>query len=156
MTPQPIEKSVTVPVDQDIAFQSFVNNIGDWWPTAYTWSQEKLSYFAIDPKIDGLCSEWGPYGFRCDWGRVAHIEEPSYIAFKWQISARREPVPDPEKASLVEVWFKVYDNKQTKVVLHHHQFSNHGEEALSYRDALDSPQGWDFILDLYKKYCKEY
>lgn len=151
---QPIEKSINVAVDQQKAFEKFVHHIGEWWPSAYTWSQDKLQHFAIDPRTDGLCSEWGPYGFRCDWGRVTGFEPYDKIEFTWQISAGREPVPNPEMASLVEVHFKIYSDSQAKVNLRHHQFANHGDDAGSYRDALDSSQGWDFILDLYKKYCK--
>ncbi len=53
----------------------------------------------------GHCSERGPHGFRCDWGRVVTCEPPGKIAFTWQISPQRVPQPDPAQASLVEVRF---------------------------------------------------
>jgi hypothetical protein len=76
-----------------------------WWPTAYTWSQEHLVEIKIDPKNDGLCTEIGPFGFRCDWGGT-EIKENNKIALKWQISPKRVPEPNPNKASNITVNFK--------------------------------------------------
>lgn len=94
-----ITKRLKIGIPSDIAFKKFVNELNKWWPKKYTWSQDKLEDIWIDGQKDGFCTEIGPYGFRCDWGRVTDLTENKKIMIKWQISPKREPVPNPEKAS---------------------------------------------------------
>lgn len=94
-----IQRTLALGISAKTAFEAFVHDIHAWWPREYTWSQDQLQNIRIEAKADGLCTEIGPYGFRCDWGRVVRIEVPHSLVFKWQISPRREPVPDASKAS---------------------------------------------------------
>ena len=64
-----------------------MNELNEWWPKEYTWSQDKLKEIRINGQKDGLCTEIGPYGFRCDWGRVTELTENEKIKLKWQIRA---------------------------------------------------------------------
>lgn len=109
----------------------------------------------IEEKEDGLCIEIGPYGFRCDWGRVTGLTENKKIELKWQISPRREPIPNPEKASDLIIEFKENKDSSTSVEFEHRNFENHGDGAEDYREMMNGKQGWDYILDCYKKYCEE-
>ncbi|NBB74630.1 MAG: hypothetical protein GVY35_13245 [Bacteroidetes bacterium] len=59
---------------------------------------------------------------------------PARLAFTWQISMNRQPVPDPERASLVEVRF-VAAEEGTQVHLTHRAFGWHGGDGRAYRDA---------------------
>ena len=93
---------------------------------------------------DLACFELGPHGFRCDWGRVTVWEPPHRLVFRWQIGAQREPVPDPQRASEVEVRFA-----DGEVRLEHRGFERHGPDAENYRAALASEQGWPYILGRY-------
>lgn len=86
----------------------------------------------IDGKENRLCTEIGPYGFRCDWGRVIKLIENKKIEIKWQINSKREPVPDPNKASDVKVKF-VSNEDTTTIELEHLNFENHGNGAKDYR-----------------------
>jgi uncharacterized protein YndB with AHSA1/START domain len=145
----PIRRTLTVAAPIDRAFSAFTEELGAWWPREYTWSGEALDTIAIEPREGGRCFERGPHGFECDWGRVLVCERPERLVFTWQISPRREPVPDSERAGEVEVRFAPEGDSGTRVELEHRGFERHGEGSADYRDALDSPQGWDFMLERY-------
>jgi uncharacterized protein YndB with AHSA1/START domain len=142
-----VDVVVAVPVAR--AFDRFTRGLGDWWPREYTWSGEVLETIGMDPRAGGSCFEIGPHGFRCDWGRVLEWEPPSRVLLAWQVSPRREPVPDPRQASAVTVRFSADGPQRTRVVLVHDAFERHGEEGAAYRAAMASPQGWPFILQRY-------
>jgi len=135
-------------------FAKFVNELNEWWPKAYTWSQDQLQEIRIDGQKDGLCTEIGPYGFRCDWGRVTEIIPYKSIGLKWQISPKREPIPDPAKASDIKVSFE-QEGDATKVNFEHYNFELHGDEADNYREMMGSEYGWPYILNCLKTYCEK-
>jgi uncharacterized protein YndB with AHSA1/START domain len=144
--------SVSVPVAPERAFAAFAEELGAWWPPEYTWSQRVLEDIGIEPGEGGMCFERGPYGFRCDWGRVVAWEPPSRLVFTWQISPSRVPDPDPERASSVEVTF-ADDGDGTRVELVHGGFELHGEGAESDASAMASEYGWDMILGRYAEHA---
>lgn len=141
-----LRSEISVPVSPARAFSSFVQEISEWWPSAYTWSGPVLERMVIEGKAGGACYEIGPRGFRCDWGRVRNFDEPDRLLFLWQISARRVPLPDPAQASEVEVSFSLAGTG-TRVLLEHRGFSRHGADGEWYRDAMASDRGWPLILD---------
>lgn len=149
-----VNKRITIPVSPQKAFVVFTHSMNEWWPKEYTWSGEKLKEIRIEPHENGMCTEIGPHGFRCDWGRVTEINEPKRIVFKWQISPQRIPEPDPSKASEVEVTFTQTDDSKTRVTLEHRDFENHGENAGEYREAMNSEMGWEYILGKFKTACQ--
>ncbi|MFB6319557.1 SRPBCC domain-containing protein [Saccharicrinis sp. FJH54] len=69
------------------------------------------------------------------------------------MSARREPVPDPDKASEIKIRFEKPD-AVTKVHFEHYNFENHGQEWKNYENMMQSEQGWPYILDQFKAYCE--
>jgi len=150
-----LKKSILVKVSANLAFHKFLNELHAWWPKAYTWSQDALEDIRIEGRKDGLCTEVGPYGFRCDWGRVTGLVENKKIAMKWQISPNRTPVPDPGKASDLEIRFVASGSTSTVLEFKHINFERHGEGAAAYRKAMDSEQGWDYILGCFKAYCED-
>jgi len=145
----PIVVTVEVPVTPDVAFIVFTARLGGWWPAEYTWSGDVLALIAIEPRVGGRCFERGPERFECDWGKVIACEPPERLAFRWQIDPQRVPVPDPAKASEVEVTFSEAPGGATGLQLVHSHFDRHGDGGEAYRDALASPQGWPFILERY-------
>lgn len=149
-----ITKSVKFSISRKEVFRKFLHEFNAWWPKAYTWSQEKLQEIRIDAKKDGLCTEIGPFGFRCDWGRVTDLEENRLIVLKWQISPKREPIPNPEKSSTVRIEF-TDDGDSTFIKLEHSHFGNHGSDSDSYKQAMNSEVGWDYILAEFKTYCEK-
>ncbi len=149
-----VKKTITVPITKEKAFNAFVNQFNAWWPKEYTWSQHHLKEIKIDAKKNGLCTEIGPFGFRCDWGRVTEVEENKKITFKWQISPQRVPEPNPDKASEITVSFQE-NSGTTSIELEHAHFENHGEGAEEYQQAMNSEYGWDYILQRYTVFCEK-
>jgi uncharacterized protein YndB with AHSA1/START domain len=131
------------------AFSLFVEEFQTWWPREYTWSQDVLEAIGIEPGIDGMCYERGPHGFRCDWGRVLVWEPPRRLEFTWQISPRREPVPNPTLASVVGVSFDERSDGSTQVSLEHWGFERHGSGSAEYQAAMGSAHGWPYILQCF-------
>ncbi|HEU6452950.1 MAG TPA: SRPBCC family protein [Gemmatimonadaceae bacterium] len=144
-----IQYTLTVPLRPSDAFSLFAHRLAEWWPREYTWSQSVLEDIGIEARHDGLCYERGPHGFRCDWGRVLAWEPPGRLVLAWQISPRREPEPNPEKASTIELRFDAEGDGKTRVMLEHRDFDRHGDDANGYRAALASEQGWPYILGRY-------
>ena len=142
----PVREEILVPVDPDEAFAAFVDGFGRWWPREYTWSGPVLEELGIEPGEGGLCFERGPHGFRLDWGRVLAWEPPVRLVFSWQISPQRLPVPDPDRASEVEVRFTPEGATATLVRLEHRGWERHGEGAAGYRDGMAAQPGWPLLL----------
>lgn len=149
-----VNVSVTVPVDTRTAFRVFVDDLNTWWPRELTWSGAVLERITIDPRVDGLCTEIGPFGYRCDWGRVVEFEEGRSLTLLWQISPMRAPEPNPERASRVHVRFDP-DGDATRVTLEHGEFERHGDNAEQYRAGMASEMGWPAILASYVRECEE-
>ena len=63
------------------------------------------------------------------------------------------PEPDPDRAGEVEVRFEPDGGDGTRVELVHRGFERHGEGAADYRAAMDSEQGWDFILGRFAEHA---
>lgn len=149
-----IAKELKVEISVNQAFKKFLNELNDWWPKEYTWSQDVLNKIKIDGKPGGLCSEIGPHGFRCDWGRVTELVENQKIVLKWQIGPMREPVPNSEKASDLEIVFVKNGISSTTIKFEHRSLERHGDGAEKYLQMMDGSQGWDYILECYKNYCE--
>jgi len=148
-----IRKIIEVRAPVKDAFEIFARQFQAWWPQEYTWSQEKLVAINIGCDVGMLCTEIGPDGFRCDWGRITVWQENKKIGLKWQIGPKREPVPDPQRASDLSLEFNDRGSSATEVVLKHTNFENHGKGAAEYRNMIDSKMGWDYILDAYRQHC---
>lgn len=149
-----IERTMTIGVPVDEAFRKFVDDVNEWWPKEYTWSQNELKEVRIGAGEEELCTEIGPNGFRCDWGTVTEMIANKRIGMKWQISPTRAPIPDPSKASDIRVEFESKGNSTT-LRFTHFNWEKHGEGGDEYRKMMDSEQGWDYILIGFKRYCEK-
>jgi uncharacterized protein YndB with AHSA1/START domain len=147
-----IIKKIQLDLPRELVYDLFVNRLNNWWPKEYTWSQQKLVEIKIDPQPDGLCTEMGPFGFRCDWGRITTIDLNNFLSFKWQISPQRVPVPDPDQASDVYVHFRDTDSG-TELQLKHLHMDRHGEGWEEYAEAMKSEKGWDYILNSFVRFA---
>lgn len=150
-----ITKEINIGLNREKVFNKFVSELNEWWPKEYTWSQDSIKEIKIDGKKDGLCTETGPYGFRCDWGRVKELTENEKIELKWQIGPAREPVPNPDDASDIKVEFGKNDESATVLRFEHYNFENHGDGADDYRKMMGGKQGWTYILNKFKNYCEK-
>lgn len=142
-----IRLTVTVNAPKERAFYVFTDGLADWWPSEYTWSQNMVEAMTIEPRKGGRCTERGPHGFECDWGRVTVWNPPHQLAVFWQISPDRVPEPDPARSSDIEVRFITEGASQTRIEFEHRGFGRHGEGAAGYREAMGSEYGWPYILD---------
>ncbi len=143
---RPVTAAIDLPCSPDDAMGLFVRRFTHWWPREYTWSQEALERIFIDVETTGLCTEIGPNGFRCDWGAVLAREPGKRLVFAWQISPRREPIPDPAKAGRVELVFEARNESETafggtRLTLTHRDFDRYGEEGGTYAEMMGSAQG---------------
>lgn len=129
------------------AWQAFVDRFADWWPHAYTFSQDALAHIGIEAELGGRCFERDRDGRELAWGTVTAAEPPHRLVFRWQITADRRIEPDPEAASEVQVTFKAADDGGTRVVLEHSGFRRHGGDWRAYRDGMGSEQGWTYCLN---------
>nr|MDT0659906.1 SRPBCC family protein [Micromonospora sp. DSM 115978] len=148
-----IRSNVRVPGPADRAFAVFTGKLADWWVKEYTWAgPDALADIGIEPRQGGMAYELGPYGFRADWGRVLVWQPGRKLLFTWQIGPDRAPVPDPTRASEVEVRFSAEDG-HTLVEVEHRRFDRHGEAAEGYRRALTD--GWQELLSRYARSVDE-
>ncbi|TCB91264.1 ATPase [Micromonospora zingiberis] len=142
-----LRSSLLVPVSVEAAYAAFTGSLADWWVTEYTWSGPNvLAELGMESRAGGMLYEIGPYGFRNDWGRVLTWDPPRRLVFTWQIGPDRAPVPDPARASEVEVLFTPAESGTLVEVTHRH-FDRHGEAAEGYRQALTA--GWHELLSRY-------
>ena len=144
-----IKRTIPTGISATEAYARFVHELNNWWPRQYTWAQDKLQQISIDGCRGGFCHETGPYGFRCDWGRVLDLNAGDFIVFSWQISPARVPEPDPAKASEISVRFL-----PGEIVFEHRYFERHGEGAEAYRQMMDTDKGWDYMLRCFTDYCQ--
>lgn len=142
---QPVTAAVTVPLPPHDAFRLFAEEMHRWWPREYTWSADSLEWIGIEPHEGGRCTERGPHGFQCDWGRVLAWAPAERLELAWQIAPSRAPEPDPSRASHVVVQFSA-ENSGTRVAVEHRDFDRHGDDG-AYRTAMASGHGWPFMLE---------
>ncbi|MBK1699181.1 SRPBCC family protein [Rhodovibrio salinarum] len=141
-----VTRTVIVPLAPAEVWTLFVARFQDWWPQAYSFSQDRLSTIGIEPKSGGRCFERDVKGQEITWGTVTKADPPDHLAFLWQITADRRIEPDPAQASEVEVAFEATDTS-TRVTLTHRAFQRHGDDWRAYRDGMASEQGWHYCLD---------
>ena len=153
MSVDPIRREWTNEGTPAEAFDRFSERVAEWWPAEYTGSGEVLEAFAIEPGEGGRCYELGPHGFHCDWGRVLAWEPGARLLLAWQISPRREPEPNPAKASEIEVRFTPIGAGRTQVEFEHRGLDRHGDGGEEYRAALASDAGWPWILARFAERC---
>jgi uncharacterized protein YndB with AHSA1/START domain len=139
-----LRSSLLVPATAEHAFAVFTGALTDWWVPEYTWSgPAALAELGIERRAGGMLYEIGPYGFRCDWGRVLIWDPPRRLVLTWQIGPDRVPVPDPAHASEVEALF-LPEAEAVRVEVEHRHFDRHGAAAVGYRQALTA--GWHELL----------
>ncbi|WP_300601255.1 SRPBCC domain-containing protein [Niabella sp.] len=151
-----VHQTIEVLKRRPLVFDLFINRLYSWWPRAYTWAGDTLVNIEIDAVADGWCTETGPLGFRCNWGRLVQVVPGEKLVLLWQISPSRAPEPDPDKASLVQVQFDDASHGATRVTIRHMGFENHGDGAAGYAKAMDSDKGWKYILETFADFVRDY
>jgi uncharacterized protein YndB with AHSA1/START domain len=106
----------------------------------------------IEGRSGGRCYTEQIDGTECDWGTILVWDPPRRFVMAWQISPTWQYEPDVAKSSEVEVRFTPEGDGLTRVDLEHRYFERHGAgaEAEAVRSAVDSAQGWDGLLQLFR------
>jgi len=68
----------------------------------------------------------------------------------WQIDGQWQFEPDLARSSEVEVRFTPEPGGRTRVDLEHRYLERHGLDADAIKNAIDSPEGWGLLLELYR------
>ncbi len=140
----PIEKTITVPLNPADAFALFTDGIDKWWPGAthsVSANKGKTPKKITFPKQKGGdITELTEDGDTVLWGRIIAYDPGKYLAFSWF------PGKSDAEATVVTVTFKDTGDG-TQCDLTHGGFDILGDLA----DAVSTSYltGWDLVLGNY-------
>lgn len=150
---EPVTREVTIAASPERAFEAFVDELGEWWPAAFTFAGDALDRIAVVPGPNGRLFERARDGSEADWGEIRAWEPPRRLAFAWRVAPDRGQEP-PERASEVDVRFEPAASGTTRVRVRHRDFARHGDGADAMRAGMASPQGWSGLLDAYRRHAE--
>jgi len=145
----PVRKSITVRASVPQAFEVFTEDCDSWWPRTHHIGSSPMRKAIIENRLGGRCYSEQIDGTECDWGQVLVWEPPHRLVFAWQIGSDWKYEPDLAKSSEVEIRFSAQPDGRTLVSLEHRHFDRAGATAGAMRAAVDSPNGWNGMLDLF-------
>ena len=148
-TDAPVTKSVTVRARPERAFEIFTREIDTWWPRSHHIGKSPMRRIQIEERAGGRCFTEQEDGTECDWGRVLVWDPPRRFVMAWQITHEWGFEPSLAKSSEVEIAFTPAEGGGTRVDLVHRFFERHGAGAASMRAAVDAPNGWTGLLQLF-------
>jgi uncharacterized protein YndB with AHSA1/START domain len=143
-----VRKSITVTAGVERAFRVFTEDYDSWWPRSHHIGKSPMKKAIIETKPGGRCYSEQEDGSECDWGQVLAWEPPHRLVIAWQITHEWGYQPDLAQSSEVEIRFTPVDGG-TRVDLEHRHLERHGAGAASMRTAIDSPNGWSGLLQLF-------
>ena len=148
-----VRHEIGVELSPERAFALF-NELGAWWPLAYTFSGAKFDSAHIEPRAGGRWFERSETGDEIPWGEVRVYEHGRRLVLQWGIGPDRKPAP-PARSSEVEVRFAPAD-AAARVSVEHRDFERHGEGAELLRQGMDSDaQGWPLILAEFRRAARQ-
>jgi uncharacterized protein YndB with AHSA1/START domain len=145
----PVRKTITVRASVERAFSIFTDGFDTWWPRSHHIGTQPMATAIIEGRPDGRLYSRQIDGSECDWGRVTVWEPPRRLVLAWQITHEWRYEPDLSKASEVEILFTPLGDGSTRVDLEHRHFERHGAGAAAIRTAVDAPNGWTGLLQLF-------
>jgi len=140
----PVKKSVRVSASQARAFEVFTARFDSWWPKSHHIGKVEMKEAVIEPRAGGRWYEKGVDDSECNWGTVLAWEPPSRVVLSWHINGKFQP--DEGVQSEVEIRFIPESANATRVELEHRIAAADAEDI---RGAVDSPQGWGSLLELF-------
>jgi len=148
--PDPIVKTVTLPLPPEKAFEVFTTGMGDWWPLdSHSLSAQEDGVPARDvtvtPEKGGPVYETKPDGSTAPWGTVTDWAPGERFAMTWHVGRPED------QASHVRVGFDVVADG-TKVTLIHDNWQALGSEAAALHGVYHT--GWGMVfVQRYAKAC---
>jgi hypothetical protein len=149
VTVLPVRKTVRVRASRDHAFDVFTSGFDGWGPRGHHIGKAPLKRAIIEARAGGRCYSEQTDGTECDWGTVLVWEPPSRFVMAWQIRPDWQYEPDLAKSSEVEVRFTAEPDGMTRVDLEHRHFDRHGAGGATMRQAVEAPNGWADLLQLF-------
>jgi uncharacterized protein YndB with AHSA1/START domain len=147
----PVRKSIVVDASPEHAFNVFTAGYDTWWPRSHHIGKSPMKKAIIEGRVGGRCYTEQEDGSECDWGQILVWEPPHRLVLAWQITHEWGYQPDLAQSSEVEVRFSAEPDGQTRVDLEHRHLERHGAGGAAMRTAIDSPNGWGGLLDLFKQ-----
>ncbi len=145
-----IRKSITVRASQARAFQVFTSAMDSWWPRSHHIGSSPMKRVVLEGRVDGKVYSEQEDGTTCPWGTVLAWDPPHSYTMAWQVTPKWHYEPDLARCSEVEVQFTPQPDGQTLVVLEHRHFERHGEGWETMAPQVDSPGGWNTLLELFR------
>jgi uncharacterized protein YndB with AHSA1/START domain len=133
-----LRRQIVVPAGVDLAFSTFTDDIGSWWPLA-----DGFSVFGAGASVglrDLEVVETAPDGREASWGTVLDWDPPYRLRLTWH------PGQPVERASEVEVTFVEVSDGQTLVTLEHSGWERLADPAAA-REEYN--HGWPIVLAQY-------
>jgi uncharacterized protein YndB with AHSA1/START domain len=147
-----VQRSVTVEVPIERAFEVFTAGFDRWWPRTHHIAAVEMAEAVLEPRLGGRWFERGTDGSECEWGRVLAWDPPTHVAVSWSIDGDFGFEADPEKSSRVDVTFHADGPSRTRVELVHSGIERHTGTADKLRTAVGSEDGgWQSILEAYAR-----
>jgi len=148
-TDRSVRKSITVKAGLEHAFQVFTEGFDTWWPRTHHIGKVPMKKAIMEGRVGGRCYTEQTDGTECDWGQILVWEPPRRFVMAWQITHAWGYEPDLAKSSEVEVRFTPEGRGVTRIVLEHRGFDRQGAGGEAMRIAVESPNGWGGILQLF-------
>jgi uncharacterized protein YndB with AHSA1/START domain len=144
-----VRKTITVSASLEHAFAVFTEGYDSWWPRTHHIGKAPMEKAIIELRAGGRCYSTQVDGTECDWGRVLVWDPPHRLVLAWQITHEWGYEPDLARSSEVDIRFTAEPGGRTRVDLEHRYFERHGAGAAAMRTAVDSPNGWSGLLQLF-------
>jgi uncharacterized protein YndB with AHSA1/START domain len=145
----PVRRTISVSAGVERAFRVFTEEFDSWWPRSHHIGKSPMKKAIVEGIVGGRCYTEQEDGTESDWGRVLVWEPPHRIVLAWQITPEWEYQPDLAQSSEVEIRFSPVADGGTRVDLEHRRFDRHVSGAQTMRTAVDSPNGWTGVLQLF-------
>jgi uncharacterized protein YndB with AHSA1/START domain len=145
----PVRKTIIVKASQERAFRVFTEEFDTWWPRTHHIGKSPLKKAIVEGRVGGRCYSEQEDGTECDWGRILVWDPPNRFVLAWQITHEWGYQPDLSQSSEVEIQFSPEADGRTRVDLEHRHLERHGAGASSMRTAVDAPNGWSGLLQLF-------
>jgi uncharacterized protein YndB with AHSA1/START domain len=145
----PVRRTISVNASVERAFRVFTAEFDTWWPRSHHIGKSPMKKAIVEGKVGGRCYTEQEDGTEFDWGRILVWEPPHRIVLAWQITPEWGYQPNLAQSSEVEIRFSPVAGGSTRVDLEHRHFERHGTGAPTMRTAVDSPNGWTGVMQLF-------
>lgn len=138
-----VEKSVTVSVPVERAFEVFTAEIGTWWPLrTHAVDTERSETVVMEGRVGGRLFERTPTGEEHVWGTLVAWEPPNRIVYSWH------PGRGEETAQEVEITFSP-EAEGTRVDIRHYGWERLGDRL--EKTIASYNEGWDKVIAVYAR-----